>query len=547
MKQFQILFFLALVLVLAPKVYAQDPRPVKNLIVMIPDGTSLGVVTAARWYQMYTKSGADKLYIDPYLCGTVVTHSSNAPIGCSASTTSTYMTGFPHRTREIGIYPEADPDNDITPIDPSMAYQPLSNILEAARIQQQKATGLVVTCYFTHATPADCASHYYDRGANEPIASQMAYNNIDVVLGGGVKYLNDDIRGHLKQTGTTLIEKDLDAFRKHPDSGKLWALFADDNFPYEMDRNPNKIPTLEEMTRKATGILSKNENGFFLMVEGSHVDRAAHALDALGCITEFLAFDKAVGAALEFAKQDGETAVVILPDHATAGFTIGSFYCNNYTNKTLTDLFGTVSTFKNSGSEIARKLAKMPSEKIREAFREATSIELTDAEFKTLVRNKSGEEGDYMEVVNSANMISSVNKIINTRTCFGFTSGGHVGDEVFLAVYHPQKDVPIGVNRNYEINHYMRKVLGLKSPLSDLTREIYAKHTDVFAGYSYEIKTVEKGFPTLIVKKGKKTLEVPAHKSVAYLNGKSFDIGSVAVYIDKNNTFYLPKNLVEKL
>ena len=80
--------------------YRKGVRPTKNLIVMIPDGTSIGVVSAARWYKIYNKMG-NSLYIDPYICGTVKTHSSNAPIGDSAPTTSAYMTGMPQQTANV--------------------------------------------------------------------------------------------------------------------------------------------------------------------------------------------------------------------------------------------------------------------------------------------------------------------------------------------------------------------------------------------------------------------------------------------------------------
>ncbi|MCD8165628.1 MAG: hypothetical protein LUE93_05560 [Bacteroides sp.] len=103
------------------------------------------------------------------------------------------------------------------------------------------------------------------------------------------------------------------------------------------------------------------------------------------------------------------------------------------------------------------------------------------------------------------------------------------------------------MNTNIEINHYMADVSGLEKRLPQLTQEIFAKHTDVFAGMNYTIDKTDERFPVLVVKKGKKKLEIPAHKSVAYLNKKAFDIGSVVVYIDKTDTFYLPASLTEQL
>ena len=82
--------------------------------------------------------------------------------------------------------------------------------------------------------------------------------------------------------------------------------------------------------------------------------------------------------------------------------------------------------------------------------------------------------------------------------------------------------------------------------MNQLTSEIFAKHTDVFNGLKYTI-IQGKDFPKLVVKYKRKTLEIPAYSSVASLNGVPFSLGSVVVYVDKNNTFYLPKNLLEKV
>lgn len=152
-----------------------------------------------------------------------------------------------------------------------------------------------------------------------------------------------------------------------------------------------------------------------------------------------------------------------------------------------------------------------------------------------------------MKVSDGKNMIAKLVEIMDERTYFGFTTGGHTGEEVFLAAYHPQGDVPIGMNTNMEITRYMADAVGLEKRLPDLTKEIFAKHTDVFAGFNYTIDRTNTDFPVLIVKNKKKTLKIPAFKSVAYLNKEKFDIGSVTVYIDKTDTFYLSSSLINKL
>lgn len=543
MRKLSLLFILLIVTALT---FAQEVRPVKNVIVMIPDGTSVSVYSASRWYKIYNKMG-DRLHIDPYFTGTVTTHSSNAPIGDSAPTGSTYATGVLQKTGNVAIYPEADPDNDLYPVDATRTYQPAATLLEASRMLKNKAVGLVVTCEFPHATPADFSSHYYTRGAYKFIAPQMAYQNMDVMFGGGNGILTDDIRQHFKNNGTVLIQNDRNALLHYNGNEKVWALFGDRALPYSIDRDPDKVPSLAEMTSKALDLLSKKENGFFLMVEGSQVDWAAHANDPIGIITEYLAFDAAVGKVMEFAEKDGNTAVVIMADHGNSGFTIGSRDCPGYDKLSIHQLFETVSNYKLSANGIEAVLVNTKPENIKKEFRKYTGIDITDDELKLLLSSKNYKESDYTKVGTSNNMAHNIVNILNSRTCFGFTTGGHTGEEVLLASYHPQGDILKGNVRNVEVNQYLQKALGLEKSLQELSDEIFVKHTDLFAGQKYTVNKNDPDFPVLTVKKGKNSLEVKAFSSVGKLNGKPFDIGSVVVYIDKNDTFYLPKDLVKRL
>ena len=525
--------------------FSQTVRPTKNLIVMIPDGTSLSVVSASRWVKAYRNEG-NHLNIDPYLSGTVTTFSSNAPIGDSAPTTSTYMTGVPQQAGNVSMYPVADPANDIVKLNPDSAYQPLATILEAMKMEQKKAAGLVVTCEFPHATPADCASHYYSRSKYPVLAPQMAANNLNVMFGGGNDFITDEMKAFLKSTGTSLFQDDKKGMMNFT-GDKVWALFDKQAMPYDLDRNPDLMPSMAEMTTKALEILNKNPNGFFLMVEGSKVDWAAHANDPAGMIGEFLAFDKAVGAAIEFAKKDGSTTIVVLPDHGNSGFSIGrNGLKKSYTSLTKDDLFGTVSKIKRTAEGLEKILLNTKPENIKEVFMQYTGIEITNDELKTLAGSKNYKAEDYTQVSNSNNMTHNITVMLNERMPFGFTTGGHTGEEVFLAVYHPQGDVLKGNVRNTDVHQYLYKVTGLKKPMNQITSEIFAKHTDVFKGLKYSI-VQGKDFPKLVIKNKRKTLEIPAYSSVATLNGVPFDLGSVVVYVDKNNTFYLPKNLVEKV
>src|SRR5690606_30045221 len=163
-------------------------------------------------------------HVDPYLTGTVTTFSSNAPIGDSAPTGSTYATGVLQQAGNVAIHPEPSP-NHLYPVDASRSYQPAATILEATNVQRRKPAGR-----------------------------------------GGTGIVTDDIKQHFTRNGTTLIENDREALLNYNGNEKVWALFGSRALPYNIDRNPEKVPSIAEMTEKAIELLSKNENGFFLMV-----------------------------------------------------------------------------------------------------------------------------------------------------------------------------------------------------------------------------------------------------------------------------------------
>ena len=340
---------------------AAKVRPTKNVILMIPDGTSLSVLSAARWLKTYRGEGTT-LNVDPYMSGTVTTFCSNAPIGDSAPTTSCYMTGVAQQAGNVAIYPVSDKGNDLVKLNPDSAYQPLATILEAMQTEQKKAAGLVVTCEFPHATPADCSSHTYNRSDYKTIAPQMAYNNLEVMFGGGTDFVTNDMKQHFKNTGTSFFENDKQAMLSFS-GDKVWALYGKEEMPFDLDRDTATVPSLAQMTQKAIDVLQKNKKGFFLMVEGSKIDWAAHANDPIAMMTEFLAFDKAVGVAMEYARKMGNTTVIIMPDHGNSGFSIGrNNMKKSYTKMTLQDLFGAVSNYKHTAEGLEKILVNTNSE-----------------------------------------------------------------------------------------------------------------------------------------------------------------------------------------
>ena len=542
---------LAMMLTLCMGVNAQK---VKNVILMIPDGCSLPVLSLSRWLKRTTDPQRDKnLNIDPYICGTVITTCSNAPIGDSAPTTSCYMTGYPQLAGWVATYPLPHPDDDIYPIDPDRAYQPLTTLLEAARIKFHKSVGLVCTCEFPQATPADCSSHSYNRSKYDWITSQQAHNNIDVLIGGGTKLLKEEDENYLKENGWTVLKDDKSGMEKCMES-KMWALFGDQSMAYEADRkrNKDKEPSLAEMTEVAISKLSECANGFFLMVEGSKIDWAAHNNDLRGMVDDFAAFDQACKVALDFAKKDGNTAVVIVPDHGNSGLSIGRRDMSNYAGKTMRDLFGNLENCHLSADGLADKINSIPFSDVQKLMQAECGFKLTDKELEFLKNCKEYKQSPIPEeerkqasdgTLYSTGLSRTLAQFITARTGMAFTTNGHTGEEVFLAAYHPQAEHrPYGVRDNVELNAYLCSLYGItRDTLDCMTNELFAPHNEVF-GENCSIKKVND-VPTLTAKVGRHRLTITPNTNVILVDRKQMTLESVIVYVDKNNTFYVPRSL----
>lgn len=544
MKKF---FVFNLLIITFLTVFAQ-PKPVKNVIVMIPDGTSTSLLSVARWYQTYLDPSQKNLNIDPYIKGLLGTHSSDAPIGDSAPTTSCYMTGQMSQTSFVSTYP-VKTDHDLVPVDGARAYQPLATLLEASKQMLHKSTGLVFTCEFPHATPADCAAHTYKRSSYKTIAPQMVHNLVDVVIGGGVSYLLPEYQEFLKGHDYQVFLDDY-AGMKQCSKAPFWALFNPSCMPYELERDPKTTPSLAEMTQKAIDMLSENPNGFFLMVEGSKVDWAAHDNDGKPAVTDFLAFDKACKIALDFAQNDGHTLVVIMPDHGTGSVTIGNARSNHgYDKKSLSQLMSPIDDYQISVWTMADKMKAVETSEWPELFEKFFNVQITKEDIEFLQTASDYKKSTLTQDQRKGNesMSHLLGQFLYGRTYFGFTTFGHTMENVFYAMYHPQNDVLTGFVTNMQMHEYLCRQLNLTDSLPVLTSRIYADHHKVFEGYSTQIDSLAPNHYKLLVKNKKNTLEADSYTNYITVNKKKIEIPSVIVYMKKNNTFYLPENLNQYL
>ncbi|MBW8003082.1 MAG: alkaline phosphatase [Planctomycetes bacterium] len=282
---------------------------VKNVIFCIGDGMGTAHITLAR----IKSRGIDgKLNMEQMpVTGWIRTHSADSAVTDSAAAGTALAVGVKTDNKMIGMTADGT------------KYQ---TILEAVK-EKGFATGLVVTSAITHATPASFGSHVTRREMENEIAEQLIENEITVLFGGGREFFlpkanrkskrNDqrDLIVQARALGYLYIETA--AQLKKVRDGKVLGLFQDGALTTEKPE-----PSLAELTEKALEILSKDEDGFFLMVEGSQIDWKAHENNADGVVKQLIDFDEAVKVAVDFASRDGQTLVIVTADHETGGLTI---------------------------------------------------------------------------------------------------------------------------------------------------------------------------------------------------------------------------------
>lgn len=340
---------------------ASSAETAKNVILFIGDGMGIAEVTAARYYQgVEKKMNFDKLTHT----GFQTTWSLKAGDGPtylpdyapdSASTATMWATGKKTIDERISQGPSS------AETIPGKNYKTILEIFQA----QGKRVGNVSTAEITDATPAALASKMSLRGCQAPanmttcatetkaagglgsIAEQMVDHKMDVMFGGGKARFDatggliaggvDDgktVEQSATRQGVKLINtaSELDAL-KGSDMPVL-GLFSSGNMTTEWTgpqavagsgvdahkcsggNRPAEQPRLAQMTEKAIDLLSGGKRGFFLQVEGASIDKQDHAANACAQIGETVAFDKAIGVALKFQKDNPDTLIIVTADHS---------------------------------------------------------------------------------------------------------------------------------------------------------------------------------------------------------------------------------------
>lgn len=332
-------------------------RTAKNVILLIGDGMGDSEITAAR--NLARGAGGFFKGIDALpLTGQYThysldkkTHQPNYVTDSAASATA-WATGTKTYNGALGV--DVNGKDQVTILELAKAAGKATGNVSTAELEDATPAALIAhvtsrKCYGPEKTSELCPGNALERGGKGSIAEQLLKTRADVTLGGGAKTFSEvakagdfqgkTLREQAESLGYQLISdlEGLKAVSSASQEKPLLGLFAEGNMPVRwqgpkasyhgnIDKpvvtcEPNQarnatVPTLAQMTEKAIALLNQHPNGFFLQVEGASIDKQDHAANPCGQIGETVDLDEAVQKALEFARKEGNTLVIVTADHA---------------------------------------------------------------------------------------------------------------------------------------------------------------------------------------------------------------------------------------
>ncbi|MFZ1947664.1 MAG: alkaline phosphatase [bacterium] len=286
-----------------------------SLILFIGDGMGPGIVSLAKVYSdkalevelnMVALAATGRL-------GMATTYSNNKLVTDSAAGATALATGSKTNNGMVGI--AADGSR-------------LENLFEKA-LRAGKSVGVVTTTAVTDATPAGFLAHSSSRDAEFNIATQIVEGGASVVMGGGSAYFlpaglpeGQGLRSDGRDLTEEARDRGFDVARdkeglRAAEGTKILGLFATQDIPFEGDRRDFETPSLSDMFKAALRVLTADPDGFVLVVEGGRIDHAEHD-NLLGvALGELLAFDAALGHAMDYQSSDSTLTIVVTADHDT--------------------------------------------------------------------------------------------------------------------------------------------------------------------------------------------------------------------------------------
>lgn len=519
------------------------PLPVRNVIFMMSDGTANEAWALTRWVK------GRRLASDDILTGAVQTYGADSIITDSAPGGTAFATGRKGTDKGIAVAAWRVTIAGV-PTDPARAHAPLPTVLEGARLTG-RATGLVATANIQHASPAAFSAHTHDRNRYADIGEQQVYQHMDVVLAGGEQHLlpmadgrgvrqdNEDLVRVLQDKGYSYVRTR--AQMQQVAAGPVFGMFARDDMLHDLDRAqfaPDQ-PSLAEMTRKAIEVLSQSDkgrqHGFFLFVEGSKVDWAAHANDPTGVISDLSAYDDAVKVALDFARADGQTLLISTSDHGNGGLSIGRRDVTRYATTDDDSLVGPLRRVTLTGEGLARLLAQDKSEvHVRDVLARHWGVE-----------NLSAQELQAIQTAPPQTWLQYVlGPMLSARAGLGWTTNGHTGGDPFLYSYGPSRVT--GLWENTHLAHHMASVMGFD--LRKLQERLFVEAAPALSelGWVAELDRTHPANPVLQVRNGLgEQVSLPINKNQLLTPHRTYELEGVVVLAEQTGKVYVPRQAIQ--
>lgn len=277
------------------------PKP-KKVILIIGDGMGLTQISGA----MSEYKGQNAFERFP-ITGLSKTQSADDYVTDSGAGATVFSIG--KKTFNGGIGVDAD-------------TVPNESLFEKLK-KTQRSTGVVVTSSVTHATPAAFYAHVGSRNSEDDIAAYLLKGNCDVAIGGGNAYFNmrkdkRNLYQELQQQGFVTVSDTLGSYQPQQ-ATKLVYTLATDGMKRMLD---GRGDYLKRASTNAIDLLSKNANGFMLMIEGSQVDWGGHAMDYEYMKTELHDLNETINAVLDYAQREKDVLVIVTADHETGGLAL---------------------------------------------------------------------------------------------------------------------------------------------------------------------------------------------------------------------------------
>lgn len=414
---------------------AQAPASPKNIIFMIGDGMGPAYTTAYRYYRAGEAGSEVKPTVfDELLVGMASTYpADNTWVTDSAASATALASGVKSYNGAIGV---------------DAQKLPVQSVLGQAR-KAGWSTGVVATSQVNHATPAGFVANVASRRMYDAIAEQYVQKRIadntmlDLILGGGQRYFSRDPGGLSEQMAEQGYQQiwdlaDLDSLTQLPAMG----LVADVALPHAIDSDQPE--RLVAMTDKALSLMSQQEQGFFLLVEGSQIDWCGHGNDIACAMAEMHDFSLAIERAKAFVDENPDTLLVITADHSTGGLTLGANGVYEWKPEVVAQVRASV-------RPITETLMAGSSAELAERWRQHVDFDLSEEELSAL--DTAYGKGDKA-------LARAVLKVINDRSLTGWTTGGHTAVDVPVMAYGAGAEAFIGYQDNVNIPQRMMAMMG---------------------------------------------------------------------------------------